>query len=803
MRPVLTILFLVFFSLEVSGQANDCTFSINGKVLDKDTREPIPSVTVNIRGTKKFTTTNSKGEFVFKGLCTENHTLILSHFAYRNVAHVHDHKNDKTANILLTPEILELESITVQAEKQKEQGTESISQITVEKAEIKRDATQSFAATLVRVPGVTLTSTGTNVQLPVIHGLNGNRILILNNGLKHGFQNWGSDHAPEIDITSIDNITVVKGASGVRFGPEALGGAIVVESNPLNLRNPLYAEIGTGFQHNGAGYNTNIELGQGFDKWSYFLNGNFTTIGDKSSPDYVLSNSGKREQSLGFGTRYYNEKWDIKTYYSYVNQNLALLRTAVAGSADSFIRAFNTDEPVFVRPFSRTINEPNQAVQHHLAKVETNRWYANDSQLTLRFGVQLNKREEFDVRRNADRPIIDLSLLTSDIQIEWKHPQTSGFDGLIGVQLFSQNNDNNPGTSTTPFIPNYNTYRASVFILENLKRASHTLEIGARFDFENNDVRGRETSQALFSDNYTFTNFTLSLGLVREFSNNSTFRTNLSSAWRTPNLAELYSFGQQGFRSTFGLLRYETNNEGRLRTDRVLSLDESSVDAERGFKWINEWELSSDKNAFTITGYANYIQNFIFDRPAAVVGAIRGPSPVFIIDQVDAILLGVDYSWMRAWSTQVSGIFGFSYLWSRSVDRNEPLINQPPISVDYTLDWNLGSIGILESSSISVRPSYTFRQFQAPRTIPPETLINNPTLITLDSEIFDFADAPDGYFLLDASWTFGWKNIRGGVSVNNLLNTSYRSYLNEYRYFADEPGINVLFNLNYQFNNLR
>ena len=419
--------------------------------------------------------------------------------------------------------------------------------------------------------------------------------------------------------------------------------------------------------------------------------------------------------------------------------------------------------------------------------------------MTFRYGVQLNQRREFDVRRNADRPIIDLDLLTNDVQLEWKHPQRSGFDGLIGLQFFSQNNDNNPGTLTTPFIPNYNTYRGSAYILENTKRGANTIEIGARFDFENNDVRGRETNQDLFSDNYTFVNVTASLGLVRELSSASTFRTNLSSAWRTPNLAELYSFGQQGFRATFGLLRYDTNDEGRLTTREVQRLDDSSVEAERGFKWTNEWQITTEKSAFTITGYANYIQNYIFDRPVAVIGSIRGPLPVFIIDQANAVLLGADYSWRQAWSQEFSGTLGVSYLWSRNVERDETLINQPPITVNYRLNWNQGSLGFLESSTLSIAPSYTFQQFQAPRTISPEVLVNNPELITPDSEIFDFADAPDGYFLLDASWTFGWKSISGSISVNNLFNTRYRNYLNDLRYFADEPGRNILFNLSYNF----
>ena len=100
---------------------------------------------------------------------------------------------------------------------------------------------------------------------------------------------------------------------------------------------------------------------------------------------------------------------------------------------------------------------------------------------------------------------------------------------------------------------------------------------------------------------------------------------------------------------------------------------------------------------------------------------------------------------------------------------------------------------------MSIKPSYTFEQFQAPRVVPLESVEDGTANISINSEIFDFVAPPDGYFLLDASWSFKWKKIEGSLAVQNLLNNSYRNYLNELRYFADEPGVNVLLSLNYNF----
>ncbi|MEM9001014.1 MAG: TonB-dependent receptor [Bacteroidota bacterium] len=790
--------FILVCSIPIAAQNSTCKYTITGKILDADTEEPIPYAVIKVSGTEKYTSTDIAGNFKIDGLCSKKNTLIISCIGYADSTKEHEHDSD--IHFYLTQEVTGLEEVTIEAERMKEKGTETISQLTVGKAEIASNPTQSLAAVLAKQQGLTFISTGSNVQLPVIHGLYGNRILILNNGLKHGFQNWGTDHAPEIDVAAANSITVIKGAAGVRYGPEALGGAIIVEPNPLLLNNPLYGELGTGYQTNGRGYNGHFEIGQGTENWSFYANGNYTRVGDRRAPDYNLTNSGKEEKAFGLGFLYHQDKWDYKVHYSFIDQNLGVLRASFVSSPNAIIQAFNADTPEPADSFSYTINEPNQTTQHHLGKVEVNWWYSDTGKLTLIGGIQLNQRDEFDVRRNAELPIIDLDLLTYDYQLEWKHPKWHGLDGLVGVQYFSQNNDNNPGTQTTPFIPNYNTDRFSAFAVESFDFGKNTLEAGLRFDFETNDVRGRETNQDIFRDNYSFTNLTASLGYVRQVSENTTFRTNLGTAWRTPNVAELFSFGQEGFRLIYGMLRY-TENDGPfpITTNEVTPLDDSDVEPERGFKFINELETTKNGNSHKLTLYSHYIENYIFDRPIGVSGTVRGPTTAFIYNQVDALFLGTDYSWKKNWSTQISGTFGINYLWSRNIGDNEPLINQPPISTSYELQWDQGRFWKFDSSKWAIRPSYTFNQFQAPRTVSIESLVDGSAVVTPDAEIFDFTDAPEGYFLLDLSWNFGWKNLSGGIRVQNLFNARYRDYLNELRYFADEPGRNVIFTVNYSF----
>ncbi len=780
-----------------AGSVSDsCTYVIQGSIIDAETRQPVPYATVVVKRTQQGTVADEQGTFLLDNLCPLEYTLVCSSVGYKPVTHHHD-THHQAPVIYMAATTSELESVVVEGEAIVG-DMQSMAMSRIDKAELATKATRSLAATVGDVSGVTFTSNGSNVQLPVIHGLYGNRILIVNNGVKHGFQNWGIDHAPEIDVTSADQITVLKGAAGVRYGPEALGGVVVVEGHPLNLSEKIHGDVATDYQTNGRGGQVSAHLGSGYERFSYHLGGNYTRVGDRHTPDYSLTNTGMAEQSANVGLRYHWPQWDMKVYYSYVGQELGLLRASVAESGDLFARSLTAEQPLIIRDFTYRINEPRQVTTHHLA-TSTIDWYSDFGKLTLLLSRQINLRQEFDVRRRAELPIIDLALSTDDARLEWYHPPVSGLEGTVGLQYFYQNNDNNPGTNTTPFIPNYNTRRLSAFVIESFTRGSSTYELGVRLDHEHNSVRGRETNQDIFRNEYSFNNITASLGMVRDLSPSWQFRTNVGSAWRTPNMAELYSFGQHGFKTQFGLWRYYTNEDDQLRTDRVLTEEDGGVEPEKGYKWINELTHQQNGHTLTLTAYSHFIDNYIFDRPVAVIGTVRGPMPVFIYDQADALFVGADLTYTRAWTKEVKGTLGASYLWSQNTGKAESLINQPPVNISGDLSWQTPSFFGLDVSKLTLQTSYTFQQFQAPRTITPQQLIDGEVEVSPESEIFDFRDAPAGYFLGHVRWEWQRGPLGGQVEVRNVLNARYRDYLNQMRYFADELGRNFLFTINYTF----
>ena len=213
--------FIFFLLLSLNSYSQDCNISLRGKVLDNDTKENISGVVIQVIDSDIFTVTDEVGNFVIDNLCESEISIKVSSLGYSDSIFS---INNLNPTIYLNQESLELNSVLIIDEREKNRGTQTIYQQSINIDEKGVDRTLSIANIASQIDGVTFISTGSNVERPVIHGLYGNRILVLNNYLKHGFQNWGDDHAPEINVSSVDRISVIKGSSGVRFGPEALGG---------------------------------------------------------------------------------------------------------------------------------------------------------------------------------------------------------------------------------------------------------------------------------------------------------------------------------------------------------------------------------------------------------------------------------------------------------------------------------------------------------------------------------------------------------------------------------------------------
>jgi iron complex outermembrane receptor protein len=159
----------------------------------------------------------------------------------------------------------------------------------------------SLGESLQRITGVTVLQTGNNIYKPVIQGLHSSRVLILNNGIRQEGQQWGSEHAPEIDPYVANRLTVIKGAASVRYGGDAIGGVVLVEPRLLQYKKAVQGEVNlAAFSNNRQGVLSALFEG-GFDQkeeTSWRIQGTIKRGGNAKTADYWLKNSGVEEMNM-------------------------------------------------------------------------------------------------------------------------------------------------------------------------------------------------------------------------------------------------------------------------------------------------------------------------------------------------------------------------------------------------------------------------------------------------------------------------------------------------------------------------
>ncbi len=777
-----------------------CDEKIEGKVFDLSNKEALAFVNIQIEGEGLGVTTNEEGYFSFENLCKKEYDLLFSYIGYKTIKHHHDFHHP-FIEIYLASESQVLESVVVEAEASGLEIQTSSSQ-SLSSKELAAVSSESLGDVASKITGVNTLSTGQNVVKPIIHGLHSNRILIINNGIRHEFQNWGADHAPEIDPSLIDGLEVVKGAATVRFGPDAMGGAILINPPKMELSTPLQGELELIGKSNGRSYESTFELKKGFKWLSLLGGGSFVKQGDLQAPNYNLTNTGKEEKSYYGAFRIHPfANLDIEGYYSHFDQNLGILSGSVFGNLEDLQRAIDSDIPLYTEDFSYDIGQPRQDVQHDLYKLSA-RLIGKKHALNVQYGYQKNHRREFGVRR-SDAPNIDLELVTESLDLDWRHPQIGSLSGKIGVQLLKQANDNQPGTRTVPFIPNFDSKRAGIYLIESLKAGNTTYELGFRYDYMDAQITGREPDNTIYRNNILYENITATVGFKKELESGVSFRSNFGTAWRPPNVAELYRFGQHFFFIEYGLWRHTINEDFDIvsTAEGILDEDDRAVPPEVGYKWINTYEIQRENFRAEFTGYINYIENYIFSKPAGLTRTARGFFVYFIYDQTDALFWGTDISAEWTHSPLFSSTVRGSYLWSKQISDNDNFAGQPPAKISYQLDFS-PNIKSLNDHNLQLFLSYTFEQFQHPRILTVDEFLfantNGIDRFKGNASDFDIMAPPKGYLMTNFSWSANWKKLGWRFQVKNLFNVSYRNYTDRLRYFADDLGRNFILALNYK-----
>ncbi|GAA3625932.1 TonB-dependent receptor [Flavivirga jejuensis] len=778
--------------------AQECTSKLSGKVNDFHDGSNIIGAILHIKELDIYTTTDLDGGFVFQNLCDGKITVTISHVGCDTKELDVVIKGDTQFKINLEHHIEQLNEVTVNGHlvgKQSKTSQETL----LKTKDLELFSSGSLGDVLKKVSGVSSLNTGSTIVKPVINGLHSSRVIVMTNGVRLQDQEWGVEHAPNIDINASGSISVIKGSGALAYGGDAIGGVVVLNSSPTILKDSLYGKTIVSGQTNGRGFSLSSSLYKTYAT-GWYINGQATTkyYGDFKAADYSLTNTGLKSNGFSIHTGYKSFEKGFNIYYSYLNNEIAILESSHIGNAEDLINAINTQQPLVIDDFSYNIGFPKQDVTHQLIKADFYKRFKKFGKLKVQYDFQNNQRYEYDLRIGEDRfkPAIDLTLKTHSIKTDLKLDSNIGNTYEIGLSGSSQNNFANPDTGVRRLIPDYDKYDFGVFLLSDFTLNKNVfLDFGVRYDFNKYDAKkfykisrweelgydadfsnliiDEQSTQYLTNPIFEYHNISASAGVAYNLNTNSKLIANYSLSSRAPNPSELFSDGlhHSAARIELGDLRISQEKSNRVSASYIYNTSVLNLSFET---------------------FYNHIDNYILIEPTDTEQTIRGEFLVWEYKQTNASLFGVDldvhYQYNKHWFASNKS----SIVKGHDISKDRPLIDMPSFKTVNALSysnkkwWHFNSE--LQSELVLAQNEYPNNNFE----------VYIPT--TDEFELLDISTPPPTYHLLhfnsDITLNISQKtNLNIGLRITNILNTSYREYLNRLRYFADDLGRNIMLQL--------
>jgi len=585
--------------------------TVTGVVRDADGK-PLAYVQVIVSGLNRAATTDDRGEFTIRGLPAGTYHLDLIRIGYaaeHQVITVPANGPDLRLTISMRVATVRLSNVNVTATPT---GTDplNVTQATVQLSgkELQRSLSASIGQTLSSEPGMSSRFNGPLAAAPVIRGLTGERVLVLQDGDRAGdLSSAAVDHLNAVDPSSAERIEVIRGPASLLYGNNALGGVVNVISSdiPTNIPQRVSGYVmgqGESVTPGGvAGAGLTVPMGTRLAQVNFGALRNFENMRVGGGAQQDNTNGSTDNATVGVG--YVGGRASIGAVYRQMNFEYGLPHP----DGDEAIRL---DGRRRMMALQSTIGTGVNALSS--VKVDgTSQWYEHS---------EIEPTGEVGTRFTLNTQTANLVART----------QIGRATGAIGVQgLFRQY----APTGEEAFTPAADNNNVAAFVFQELPLTSAAaedqsarLQIGARYDrftVSTNPDGADQVTRFGAAESRSYDNLAASLGVSLPVAKDVSFTANASRGFRAPTVEELYA---NGFHAAVGT--FDVGN-------RALT-PEQSTGLEAGLR------AQTARTFAQVSTYYNRIGNYI--RPTVVGDTdVDGESlPLVNYRQDDAALYGLE-----------------------------------------------------------------------------------------------------------------------------------------------------------------
>ncbi|MES2523818.1 MAG: TonB-dependent receptor [Gemmatimonadota bacterium] len=573
---------------------------------------PIGNVQVVVSGVNRNAITDDRGEFVLRGLPAGTYHIDLVRIGYvgeHQVVVVPETGPDVRVTIVMRVATVRLSSVNVTATPT---GADllNVTQATVQLSgkELQRALSTSVGGTLAGEPGMASRYSGPLANAPVIRGLTGERVLVLQDGERAGdLSSAASDHLNAVDPSSAERIEVIRGPASLLYGNSAIGGVVNVISN----------EIPTSVPGRMSGY----VLGQGesVTPGGVGAAGLLLPLGKSFA---ITARGGFRQfESLRVGGGFTQPNTDGSTNYATVGGGFV-------GSHASVGVVYRQMDFEYGLPFADGEEQVRLDGIRRMAALQStvHTGFAPISSVRIDGTVQSYKHDEIeDTGEIGTR--FRLKTQTANV-LARTHFGSMG--GAIGVQGLFRQYAPAGDEAFTPGADNDNIaayiYQEFPFAASRVEGARPQLQFGARYDYfsiatkprtpDDEERFGTPTSRS-------YSNVAASVGLSVPLAPDVSITGNISRGFRAPTVEELFA---NGFHAAVG-----TFDVGNATLD-----PEQSTGFEAGLR------ASSGRTFAQLNGYYDFIDRYIAPRAVGMQDVDGSDVPLVNYVQADAKLYGAE-----------------------------------------------------------------------------------------------------------------------------------------------------------------
>ncbi len=713
------------------------TRAVSGRVTDPS-GAPLADVRVSVLEARRSTSTDDSGRYRVAELSRGTFTV-----SFRSIGHRPETRRvtlttaNVTLDVVMQVTLVELDALQVTATPTATDALASPQPVAARGGEeLAASQAPTLGETIQGMPGVRNSSTGVGIGKPVIRGLTSNRVLILDNGQRLETQQWGDEHAPNLETVDADHIEVLRGPASVLYGSDALGGVVNVvrPELPDAIGRPAFVHLTAA-----GGYGTNNREPDG----SLTVSGASGHVGFRGgltgrtsenvrTPSYTLWNSGNRA----------------------TGGNGALgIRGAWGSASATYSRRV---EHIQLTDLDSTAT-PNQRIGTDVGRVEL-ALPLGPSRLEVTGGWERSRRREFE-EDTSTAVVLGLLQTTYTTDVHFHHAPLGRVNGTLGFSGVRTTFDKS-GEET--LIPNSRTTSAGVYAFEQTETGRWGLSAGLRYDYRRLDVDD-DTVIAVTAQQRTYSSATGNVGLLYRVSEPVALVLNVGRGFRAPSTFDLFSNGVHEGTSAFERGDPTLRNETSLNTDIALRVRTADM-------------------LLVVGAFLNAIQNYIYTVPTGTSDSASG-FEIFDVTQGDARLTGgelsVEYHPARAIHVSASA----DYVRGQNTTTGSPVPKMPPLRATYGIRYEPRGRGAIRSPFLQVSGETNARQT---RLDPAEAQFYAAAFggVGYQSAAYSLFNAGGGFDVAG-----GGRTLHFSVALHNVFNTSYAEYLSRIKTNARNPGM--------------